>query len=151
MIYYATLKTDGTLLITINSFGCVIEAVYISLYLAYAPKKALVSTFQYIIKSLFIYLCIDNYSATYKLLIRYVKRAALTHDLKLIAGFYAETSNAAEFCGIFGDSCCRSLLGKAIKTTSSAWRDKSSPFLECVHSTFKHYGMTHAFLNNTNV
>ncbi|KAL1810438.1 hypothetical protein ACET3Z_027428 [Daucus carota] len=49
MIYYATLKTDGTLLITINSFGCVIEAVYISLYLAYAPRKALVFTLKLVV------------------------------------------------------------------------------------------------------
>lgn len=49
MIYYATLKVDATLLITINSFGCVIETIYISLYLAYAPKKALVFTLKLVI------------------------------------------------------------------------------------------------------
>ncbi|KAI7725660.1 hypothetical protein M8C21_024002 [Ambrosia artemisiifolia] len=38
-IYYATLKTDATLLITINAFGCVIETIYISIYVAYAPKN----------------------------------------------------------------------------------------------------------------
>ncbi|KAI7739548.1 hypothetical protein M8C21_014552, partial [Ambrosia artemisiifolia] len=38
-IYYATLKTDATLLITINAFGCVIETLYISIYVAYAPKN----------------------------------------------------------------------------------------------------------------
>nr|GEV96750.1 bidirectional sugar transporter N3-like [Tanacetum cinerariifolium] len=38
-IYYATLKTDATLLITINAVGCVIETLYIAIYIAYAPKK----------------------------------------------------------------------------------------------------------------
>ena len=39
-IYYALLKSDECLLITINSAGCVIETLYIALYLTYAPKKA---------------------------------------------------------------------------------------------------------------
>ncbi|KAI4963538.1 hypothetical protein ZWY2020_011402 [Hordeum vulgare] len=39
-IYYALLKSDEVLLITINSAGCVIETIYIVIYLAYAPKQA---------------------------------------------------------------------------------------------------------------
>ncbi|KAI3463592.1 hypothetical protein Pfo_020255 [Paulownia fortunei] len=39
-IYYATLKSNETLLITINSVGCFIEAIYISIFISYAPKKA---------------------------------------------------------------------------------------------------------------
>ncbi|XP_073295630.1 bidirectional sugar transporter SWEET14-like isoform X2 [Primulina huaijiensis] len=39
-IYYAFLKPDTTLLITINSVGCVIQTVYICLYIFYAPKQA---------------------------------------------------------------------------------------------------------------
>lgn len=39
-IYYALLKSDGCLLITINTAGCVIETIYIVVYLAYAPKQA---------------------------------------------------------------------------------------------------------------
>ncbi|KVH98976.1 SWEET sugar transporter [Cynara cardunculus var. scolymus] len=42
-IYYATLKTDATLLITINTVGCVIETLYIAIYIAYAPKNLVVS------------------------------------------------------------------------------------------------------------
>ncbi|XP_050152346.1 bidirectional sugar transporter SWEET10-like [Malus sylvestris] len=46
-IYYALLKEeinyDATLLITINSVGSVIETLYISLFLFYAPKKARIS------------------------------------------------------------------------------------------------------------
>ncbi|XP_066335489.1 bidirectional sugar transporter SWEET14-like [Miscanthus floridulus] len=39
-IYYALLKSNEFLLITINSAGCVIETLYIVMYLLYAPKKA---------------------------------------------------------------------------------------------------------------
>ncbi|KAJ8773604.1 hypothetical protein K2173_005850 [Erythroxylum novogranatense] len=43
-LYYAMLKKDAFLLITINSFGCVTETIYISLYIAYAARKNKVST-----------------------------------------------------------------------------------------------------------
>ncbi|GKV36372.1 hypothetical protein SLEP1_g44513 [Rubroshorea leprosula] len=39
-IYYALLKSDAFLLITINSFGCLIETFYIAFYITYASKKA---------------------------------------------------------------------------------------------------------------
>nr|CAD1824364.1 unnamed protein product [Ananas comosus var. bracteatus] len=39
-IYYAFLKPDASLLITINSIGCAIEAIYIITYLVFAPKNA---------------------------------------------------------------------------------------------------------------
>ncbi|XP_040995338.1 bidirectional sugar transporter N3-like [Juglans microcarpa x Juglans regia] len=37
-LYYALLKKDAVLLITINLFGCFIETIYISMFIAYAPK-----------------------------------------------------------------------------------------------------------------
>ncbi|KAL6996892.1 hypothetical protein U1Q18_007018 [Sarracenia purpurea var. burkii] len=40
LIYYAFLKTNATLLLTINAFGCFIEMIYIGLYFFYTPKKA---------------------------------------------------------------------------------------------------------------
>ncbi|KAI3455009.1 hypothetical protein Pfo_011672 [Paulownia fortunei] len=43
-IYYAFLKSNTTLLITINSVGCFIETIYICFYLFYATKKARVQT-----------------------------------------------------------------------------------------------------------
>ncbi|XWS51467.1 hypothetical protein CRYUN_Cryun12cG0178800 [Craigia yunnanensis] len=43
-IYYAFVKPGAFLLITINSFGCVVETVYIAVYIAYAPKQARMST-----------------------------------------------------------------------------------------------------------
>lgn len=39
-IYYASLKSDEMLLITINGFGCVIETIYIAMYITFAPKQA---------------------------------------------------------------------------------------------------------------
>ncbi|KAL7114492.1 hypothetical protein ACP275_04G124300 [Erythranthe tilingii] len=39
-IYYATLKSNETLLITINSIGSFMEAIYIFIYISYAPKNA---------------------------------------------------------------------------------------------------------------
>ncbi|PIA41953.1 hypothetical protein AQUCO_02100060v1 [Aquilegia coerulea] len=43
-MYYAFLKSDAYLLITINALGCVIETIYIAIFIAYAPKKARVTT-----------------------------------------------------------------------------------------------------------
>ncbi|EOA21276.1 hypothetical protein CARUB_v10001629mg [Capsella rubella] len=39
-LYYATQKKDVFLLVTINSFGCFIETIYISIFLAFATKNA---------------------------------------------------------------------------------------------------------------
>ncbi|GFP91614.1 bidirectional sugar transporter sweet10 [Phtheirospermum japonicum] len=43
-IYYAFLKPETTLLITINSVGCFIQSAYICFYLFYAPRNARVQT-----------------------------------------------------------------------------------------------------------
>ncbi|KAL2234473.1 bidirectional sugar transporter SWEET14 [Sesamum indicum] len=43
-IYYAFLKPDTTLLITINSVGCFIQSAYICFYLFFAPRNARVQT-----------------------------------------------------------------------------------------------------------
>ncbi|KAJ0248689.1 Bidirectional sugar transporter SWEET12 [Hirschfeldia incana] len=39
-LYYATQKKDVFLLVTINSFGCFIETIYIAIFVAFATKKA---------------------------------------------------------------------------------------------------------------
>lgn len=39
-MYYAFLKSGSELLLTINAVGCVIESLYIAMYLVYAPKSA---------------------------------------------------------------------------------------------------------------
>ncbi|KAL3839141.1 hypothetical protein ACJIZ3_023732 [Penstemon smallii] len=43
-IYYAFLKPDTTLLITINSVGCLIQTIYICFYLFYATRNARMQT-----------------------------------------------------------------------------------------------------------
>ncbi|KAJ0436380.1 putative SWEET sugar transporter [Helianthus annuus] len=48
-IYYAFLKTNVLLLITINSVGCFIETMYICFFLFYAPKKARMESLKLIV------------------------------------------------------------------------------------------------------
>ncbi|GAA0160104.1 hypothetical protein LIER_38976 [Lithospermum erythrorhizon] len=43
-LYYASLKANTTFLVTINSFGCFIETIYISFFLFYAHKTARIHT-----------------------------------------------------------------------------------------------------------
>uniref|UniRef100_A0ACD6ALV4 Uncharacterized protein n=1 Tax=Avena sativa TaxID=4498 RepID=A0ACD6ALV4_AVESA len=46
-IFYAHVKTNSTFLLTINSFGCGVEAIYIAAYLIYAPRRARLRTLAY--------------------------------------------------------------------------------------------------------
>lgn len=48
-IYYALIKTDETLLISINSLGCVFQTTYIVLFLLHAPKKIKIYTIKFIL------------------------------------------------------------------------------------------------------
>ncbi|XWS37076.1 hypothetical protein CRYUN_Cryun19dG0011900 [Craigia yunnanensis] len=43
-IYYATLKSNAYPLMTINAIGCVVETIYIIVFIIYAPKKARILT-----------------------------------------------------------------------------------------------------------
>ncbi|BAF24268.1 bidirectional sugar transporter SWEET11 [Oryza sativa Japonica Group] len=43
-IFYALVKTNSRPLLTINAFGCGVEAAYIVLYLVYAPRRARLRT-----------------------------------------------------------------------------------------------------------
>jgi len=38
-MFYAYTKKGETLLITINAFGCVIETIYLAVFVTYCPKK----------------------------------------------------------------------------------------------------------------
>ncbi|ONH93801.1 hypothetical protein PRUPE_8G253500 [Prunus persica] len=44
MLYYAFLKTNAFMLITINSVGCIIETSYLVMYMIYAPAKTRIYT-----------------------------------------------------------------------------------------------------------
>ncbi|KAF8653836.1 hypothetical protein HU200_061961 [Digitaria exilis] len=46
-IFYALVKTNSRPLLTINAFGCGVEAAYIVFYLVYAPRKARLRTLAY--------------------------------------------------------------------------------------------------------
>lgn len=52
-IYYAFLKSNTTLLITINSFGCLVETLYVCFFLFYASKKARILTMKQLMLSVF--------------------------------------------------------------------------------------------------
>ncbi|KAK1422399.1 hypothetical protein QVD17_25496 [Tagetes erecta] len=48
-IYYALLKTNAMLIITINSVGCLVQTFYICFFLFYAPKKARIESMKLIV------------------------------------------------------------------------------------------------------
>nr|XP_043620151.1 bidirectional sugar transporter NEC1-like [Erigeron canadensis] len=48
LLYYAFLKTNAYMIISINGFGCFIELIYLAVYLFYAPKTSKISTIKYI-------------------------------------------------------------------------------------------------------
>ncbi|CAL0305190.1 unnamed protein product [Lupinus luteus] len=48
-IFYAYVKTGAILLITINAFGCMIETIYLAIFITYCPKKIRMSTLRMII------------------------------------------------------------------------------------------------------
>ncbi|GLU20775.1 hypothetical protein SLE2022_369570 [Rubroshorea leprosula] len=56
-IYYALLKSDAFLLITINAFGCVVETIYIAFYITYAPRKARIFTLKLLLLLNFMGFC----------------------------------------------------------------------------------------------
>ncbi|KAJ0575481.1 putative SWEET sugar transporter [Helianthus annuus] len=44
LLYYAVLKTNAYMIVSINCIGCFIEIAYLSVYIFYAPKNAKIST-----------------------------------------------------------------------------------------------------------
>ncbi|KAJ9140127.1 hypothetical protein P3X46_030809 [Hevea brasiliensis] len=48
-LYYATLKSNDYLLLSINSVGCLVESIYIVVYIVYAPKKARILTLKLVL------------------------------------------------------------------------------------------------------
>ncbi|CAN1228011.1 Bidirectional sugar transporter NEC1 [Linum grandiflorum] len=52
LLYYGFLKTNATLIITINAIGITIELVYLSVYLFYSPSRELMFTVKMLVCSL---------------------------------------------------------------------------------------------------
>ncbi|CAK9327251.1 unnamed protein product [Citrullus colocynthis] len=48
-LYYASFNPNETLLITINSVGCLIETLYIAIFIVFAPKQIRVSTLRFVL------------------------------------------------------------------------------------------------------
>lgn len=46
LLYYAFLKTNAYMIISINGFGCLIEIFYIAVYLFYAPTSSKVQNLE---------------------------------------------------------------------------------------------------------
>lgn len=49
LLYYGLLKTNASMIISINGIGCAIEVIYLVLYIIYAPKREKVFTVKWII------------------------------------------------------------------------------------------------------
>lgn len=48
-MYYAFIKKNAILLVSINSFGCIVETIYISIFILYASKEARRQTIQLLV------------------------------------------------------------------------------------------------------
>ncbi|KAI3772379.1 hypothetical protein L6452_03564 [Arctium lappa] len=48
LLYYAFLKTNAYMIVCINGIGCLIEIIYLSVYLFYASKRTKISTIKFI-------------------------------------------------------------------------------------------------------
>ncbi|KAI3811603.1 hypothetical protein L1987_21329 [Smallanthus sonchifolius] len=48
LLYYAVLKTNAYMIVSINCIGCVIEVTYLAIYIFYAPKTSKISTLVFI-------------------------------------------------------------------------------------------------------
>lgn len=48
LLYYAFLKTNAYMIVTINGIGIVIETIYLFIYIIYAPKKSKIFTMSFI-------------------------------------------------------------------------------------------------------
>ncbi|CAM8886185.1 unnamed protein product [Rhodiola kirilowii] len=51
LLYYAFLKKNAYMIVSINGFGCVIELVYLTIFLIYASRKARMFTLKVILAS----------------------------------------------------------------------------------------------------
>ncbi|KAJ9567904.1 hypothetical protein OSB04_003870 [Centaurea solstitialis] len=87
-IYYASLKTDATLLITINAVGCVIETLYIAIYIAYAPKNVKIQTTKLVLSLNFVGFWVitlsTHYLAKVQLESRFLRKVIQTKSVEFM-------------------------------------------------------------------
>jgi hypothetical protein len=103
-LYYASLKSDVLLLITINTVGCFIEMVYIALYVAYAPKQARVHHDH------------TSFSAPIYIFVSYILISLQNIFALVFADCHLEDTYFVELWGILCGSSFLPLLCKGIKS-----------------------------------
>ncbi|KFK26707.1 hypothetical protein AALP_AA8G282900 [Arabis alpina] len=103
-IYYALVRKHAVLLITINTFCCVIQIFYISFYLFYAPKKEKTLTVKFV-------LFVDVFAFGLIFLLTYF----LTHGIKRVQvlGYICMVFALCVFVAPLG------IIRKVIKTKSA--------------------------------
>ncbi|KAL0290387.1 UNVERIFIED_CONTAM: Bidirectional sugar transporter SWEET14 [Sesamum calycinum] len=80
-IYYAFLKSNTTLLITINSVGCFIETIYIIFFIVYASKKSRVHTMKLLV---LLIVCGVGFASVTQFLVKASQRAKVVGWICLI-------------------------------------------------------------------
>ena len=165
-LYYASLKSNEILLITANTIGCVVETIYIAIYIVFAPKQARVlnrtlslpvSLSMYLLLLLLFfgtYICYNlNHIFPVHAEVTYFSSNALTKNFGLLSkklkkkkiglgiiDFHIEASCSDELWGILLDSSSLTLLSSRRNPCSSSWLGLCSFFRVRLCSTFKHHG-----------
>ncbi|CAI8591731.1 unnamed protein product [Vicia faba] len=127
LLYYGFLKTNALLIITINCIGCVIELVYLIIFIIYAPKKLKISTLVMILVA-----DIGGFGMTMIITFFVVKRSFRVHAVGLICAIF----NIAVFAAPL------SIMRKVIKTRSVEFMPFSlSLFLTLCATMWFFYGL----------
>ncbi|XWS60221.1 hypothetical protein CRYUN_Cryun07bG0017100 [Craigia yunnanensis] len=106
-MYYAFVKSGAFLLITINSFGCVVETIYIALYIAYAPKQARMFTLRILLLLDFVGFC----------------------SILLLSQFLAKGSNRVQLLGWICVAFATSVFAAPLSIIRQVIRTKSVEFM----------------------
>ncbi|KAI5432391.1 hypothetical protein KIW84_036222 [Lathyrus oleraceus] len=127
LLYYGFLKTNALLIITINCIGCVIEVIYLIMFIIYAPKKLKISTLILILVA-----DIGGFGMTMIITFFIVKRAFRVHAVGLICAIF----NIAVFAAPL------SIMRRVIKTRSVEFMPFSlSLFLTLCATMWFFYGL----------
>ncbi|XVF08643.1 hypothetical protein REPUB_Repub07fG0020400 [Reevesia pubescens] len=106
-IYYAFVKPGAFLLITINAFGCVVETLYIAVYIAYAPKQARMFTLRILL--------LLNFGGFFSIL--------------LLSHFLAKGSNRVQLLGWICVAFATSVFAAPLSIMRQVIRTKSVEFM----------------------